>query len=290
MDDRGLGATAAYRRDVTRSLLADLDPADRPRERLIRLGPDALSDAELIALLLGSGRRGRGAVDLAQDLLDTHGGLPGLARALPDDLLGTLGIGSAKATRVVAALALARRFGTSTDRRDTVRTPADVVRIAGPLLPTGDDRLALVIGDRACRLVDALVLPVAAHRRPPPVRAVLGEVLRRGGVVVALAHRHDAGAGAGVGTRAGAGARVLAGSEAVAEAGVGTEARAAPIAPHPADLALGRALAAAGGLCGVRVLEHVVLDGDRWGCVVDPPVRASTGRARVSGEGGRMTA
>jgi DNA repair protein RadC len=245
---------------VTRSLLADLDPADRPRERLIRLGPDALSDAELIALLLGSGRRGRGAVDLAQDLLDAHGALPGLSRALPDDLVTLPGIGSAKATRVVAALALARRFGTSTDRRETVRTPADVVRIAGPLLPAGDDRLALVVGDRACRLVDTLVLPVPAHHRPPPVRDVLGEVLRRGGVVVALAHRHD---GAADGS---------------------------PIVPDPADHALGRALVAAGQLCGVRVLEHVVLDGDRWGCVVDPPVRASTARRRMSGEGGRMTA
>ena len=109
--------------DVTSVPIADLDPAQRPRERMLRLGADALSDVELVALLLGSGRRGSSALDTARDLLVAHGGLSGLARADAPALLHAPGVGPAKATRVVAALALARRFGTSTDRRDTVRTP-----------------------------------------------------------------------------------------------------------------------------------------------------------------------
>jgi DNA repair protein RadC len=289
------------------TLLADLDPADRPRERLLRLGPDALSDAELVALLLGSGRRGRGAVDLARDLLDAHGGLPGMSHALPDDLRDTPGVGAAKATRVVAALALARRFGTSTDRRETVRTPADVARIAGPLLGPDDHRIAVVIGDRACRLVDALVLPVGAHDRPPPVRPGLAEVLRRGGVTVALAHRHPVAAGTGAGPGGEgdpAGASVVAHGTTRALHGpedVTAEARdpgvvprpgrgpdeptgvGDPVSVHPADHALGRALDAAGALCGVRLLEHLVLHGDGWVRVTDPPARTAVGRRRTSG-------
>lgn len=214
------------------TMLADLDPAQRPRERMLRLGADALSDVELVALLLGSGRRGSSALDTARELLAAHGGLAGLARADSAALIATPGVGPAKATRVVAALALARRFGTSTDRRETVRTPADVARIAAPLLDgPADDRLVAVIGDRASRLLGAVVVPgAAAHARPFAVREVLAETLRRGGVTLALAHRHH---------------------------------EDDPL-PHPADRAATVVMADAAAHCGVRVLDHLVLTADTW--------------------------
>jgi DNA repair protein RadC len=238
VDNGSRARPAASVEEVNRTLLADLDPDQRPRERLLRHGPDALSDAELVALLLGSGRRGRGAVALAEDLLAAHGGLPGLSRTVPDDLTSTPGVGPAKSTRVVAALALARRFGTSTDRRDTLRTPADVARIAGPLLDRPDDpRLAVVVGDRAGRLLGAVALPAPlAHDDPPTAREVLAETLRRGGVTLALAHRH-------AGARAGG-----------PGADPGTED-----GPTHGDLALTRAVVDAAALCGVRLLDHLVL-------------------------------
>ncbi|GIG38097.1 UPF0758 protein [Cellulomonas pakistanensis] len=213
-------------------MLADLDPDQRPRERMLRLGADALSDVELVALLLGSGRRGASALDAARDLLVAHGGLAGLADAGPPALLRSPGVGPAKATRVVAALALARRFGTSTDRRATVRTPADVVRVAAPLL-TGpaDGRVVAVAGDRAARVLGAVVVPGAsAHAAPFAVREVLAETLRRGGVTLALAHRHDPG-----------------------------DAR-----PYPDDERAAAAVAEAAAHCGVRLLDSVVLAGDVW--------------------------
>ncbi len=235
---------------VNRTLLADLDPARRPRERLLRQGPDALSDAELVALLLGSGRRGRGAIDVARDLLQEHGGLPGLARAVPEALTSTPGVGPAKATRVVAALALARRFGTSTDRRDTLRTPADVARVAAPLLDRVDDRrVAVLVGDRAGRLLGTTVLPSPlAHDDPFSVREVLAETLRRGGVTLALAHRHTTGAPEDAGS------------------GAGTTAEQATA--H--DLAVSRAVAEAAGPCGVRLLDHLVLAGAAWTSAAPP--------------------
>ncbi|GIG25119.1 JAB domain-containing protein [Cellulomonas denverensis] len=173
------------------SLLADTDPWDRPRERMLRLGADALSDVELVALLLGSGRRGSGVLDCAQDLLATHGGLSGLADQDSVTLTAVPGVGPAKATRLVAALALARRFGTSTDRRQTVRGPDDIRRVAAPLLAgVRDDRVAVIAADRASRVLGTTVLAdVRAHDRPVPVRLVLAAALRHGAVTFALAHR-----------------------------------------------------------------------------------------------------
>src|SRR5687767_11926254 len=72
-------------------------PDDRPRERLAALGPECLADAELVALLLGSGRKGENALELAASLLAALGGLPGLAQAEPEDLTRQAGIGEARA-------------------------------------------------------------------------------------------------------------------------------------------------------------------------------------------------
>jgi DNA repair protein RadC len=228
-------------------MIADLEPDQRPRERMLRLGADALSDVELVALLLGSGRRGSGALETARELVAASGGLARLAHADAADLARTPGVGPAKATRVVAALALARRFGTSTDRRETVRTPADLARVAGPLLPgPADGRLVVVAGDRASRLLGAVVVPgAAAHATPFPVREVLAETLRRGGVTLALVHRHD-------------------------EAGPDED----PTGPatHALDRAATTAVADAAAHCGIRLLDHLVLTGDAWTSVADHPV------------------
>ena len=94
--------------------ICDLGPNDRPREKLLRHGPGALSDAEVVALLLNTGGRGVSAVELARRLLATVGNdLHGLARLEVGDLCRVAGIGRAKATRVVAALELGRRRSAS---------------------------------------------------------------------------------------------------------------------------------------------------------------------------------
>jgi DNA repair protein RadC len=89
--------------------VANLPAHERPRERLLRLGVGALSDCELLALVLRSGRRGEGAIELASSLLAWHGSLHALALARPEELAATSGVGPAKAAAVVAALQLAGR-------------------------------------------------------------------------------------------------------------------------------------------------------------------------------------
>ena len=93
--------------DAGRSLPLSAPPLhDRPRERLVSVGVGALSDAELVAIQLGSGSRAPSALTLAARLLTDFGGVDGLSRADVHELSRHPGVGPAKACRIVAAFAL----------------------------------------------------------------------------------------------------------------------------------------------------------------------------------------
>ena len=108
---------------------------DRPRERLYWIGPDALADAELLALQLGSGTRGRPAAEVARALLATYGSLGDLAGRDADELARVPGVGPAKAARLAAAFELTRRLRARTPaRRLTLSGPAEVYAAFAPLM------------------------------------------------------------------------------------------------------------------------------------------------------------
>ena len=90
--------------------IADLHESDRPRERLATLGPQALSNAELLAILLRVGVTGENAVQVGQRLLSKFNGLNGLHRAPFKDLVDQHGLGEAKASQIKAAIELGRRL------------------------------------------------------------------------------------------------------------------------------------------------------------------------------------
>ena len=120
----------------TGRVLRELPAAERPRERLELRGPAGLTSAELVALLWGSGSRGRSAVDLAEDAIARFEGLTGLARASGLELEALPGVGAAKAAQLVAAFELGRRLLADwPTARWTVRSPRDVA-----------DRLILQMG------------------------------------------------------------------------------------------------------------------------------------------------
>jgi DNA repair protein RadC len=119
------------------ALIRETPVADRPRERLLRLGGAALTSTELVAILLATGCRGRSAVDLAAGLLAGAGGgaLADLARRPVAELARLPGIGAAKAARVTAALELGRRLQEEQrGERPRIRSPADVYRWFAPRL------------------------------------------------------------------------------------------------------------------------------------------------------------
>ncbi len=177
--------------------IADLPAADRPRERLLSRGAEALSDRELLALLLGSGAEGCDAVELAGHLITRHGGLYELSRADAQELAAGLpGIGPAKAARVAAAFQLARRAApASRGTRQRIRGSADLAAVAAPLL-TGlrHERVVVVICDSAGVVLRTATLTEGViDRSLLPVRDVLALVLAAGGTAFGVAHNHPTG-------------------------------------------------------------------------------------------------
>jgi DNA repair protein RadC len=112
--------------------IRDWPEDERPREKLLMRGAQALSDAELLALFFGSGRRGQTAVDLGRELLVQHGSLKQLMELGPQALIAQRGLGAAKASRLCAALELGRRYlATELSRPDALTNPtacADYLR------------------------------------------------------------------------------------------------------------------------------------------------------------------
>jgi DNA repair protein RadC len=114
----------------------DLPISERPRERLQKLGVEALSAQEILAVILGRGVSGESVMVTAQRLLSRFGSLKGLAGASVEELSQVRGIGLAKAAQLKAAFELASRVEGHTQAEDKqiVKTPEDVVNLVGSRL------------------------------------------------------------------------------------------------------------------------------------------------------------
>ncbi|HHQ48804.1 MAG TPA: DNA repair protein RadC [Acidobacteria bacterium] len=213
--------------------IRDLEPSQRPRERLLENGARVLSDAELLAVLLRTGRRGTGAVAMAHDVLEASGGLAGLARLEPAALADRPGWGPAKAATVTAAVELARRLAAAEVRRDR---RLDRPEVAGPFL-------AAHLRDRRREVFGLLSLDgrhglIRLHelawgtRRSAPVDS--GELFRLalldGAAGLLLFHNHPSGV----------------------------------LDPSADDLELTRRLVEGGRVVGVDVLDHLIVAGPKW--------------------------
>ncbi|MGE0442910.1 MAG: DNA repair protein RadC [Gemmatimonadales bacterium] len=209
-------------------------PAERPRERLLRHGPAALTTVELLAIVLGTGRRGRGVLEVA-DAVDgaAAGSLRRLARLPIGELRRLAGVGRVKAVQIVAALELGRRLAREErPARARIRSPEDVVRLLG-------DRLADL------EVEEFHVIALSAQRE------VIREVLVSRGVLTgALVHPRE----------------VF--RPAIAEAAAGIivvhNHPSGDPTPSPEDRAVTGQLTGAGALLGIPVLDHVIVAGDRW--------------------------
>lgn len=108
--------------------MKDLPAAMRPREKLLSLGPASLADAELLALLLRTGLRGQGVLQMAESLLQQLGGLSGLLTSSGRQLQGIKGLGPAKRAELLAVMELARRGLTAGLREEPVFTTPQRVK------------------------------------------------------------------------------------------------------------------------------------------------------------------
>jgi DNA repair protein RadC len=212
--------------------ISDWPEGERPRERLLALGPEALSDAELLAIYLRVGVRGKSAVDLARELLQRFDGrLGALVEASLDELASVSGIGMAKAAQLKASFELARRaLHQEMQVRDSFTSPGrvrDWLRLKLGQRPQ-EVFMALWL-DAQNRLIkaDELFTGTLTTTSVYP-REVVKAALANNAAAVILAHNHPSG---------------------VAE-------------PSSADELLTRSLKSALALVDVRVLDHFIVAGN----------------------------
>ncbi len=173
-----------------------LPRSERPRERLYRKGPSALADRELIAILLGSGSKGKSALTLASDLLVNLGNLRALALSDPTVLLGQVGVGPGKAARLFAAVELGRRVVSYRNgERFTIRGPEDVATLLMDEMRSLDrEEFRVLLLDAKNRVIDAVTVSVGTltasliHPREGLKTAII-----RSAASVILVHNHPTG-------------------------------------------------------------------------------------------------
>ena len=112
--------------------IREMPQDDRPREKLLAKGANALTDAELIAILLRTGLPGANAVEVAARLLKRYQSLNGLSRCTVDEIADEPGIGPAKALQLVAAFGLGQRLARETLAREKIDSPELVCALLGP--------------------------------------------------------------------------------------------------------------------------------------------------------------
>jgi DNA repair protein RadC len=170
--------------------------SERPRERLYYNGADALADAELLALQLGSGRRGHSAVDVARVLRAAYGSLAGVAARELAELARLPGVGRAKAARLVSAFELTRRLRARTPGvRTSLGSPAEVHAAFGPLmedLPREVFRVALLDAQNGL-LRDVIVSEGTLSASLVHPREVFKPAILEPAVSLILLHNHPSG-------------------------------------------------------------------------------------------------
>jgi DNA repair protein RadC len=213
--------------------MREMETSQRPRERLLASGPAVLSDAELIAVLLRSGRRGHGVVDEAHQLLHDAGGLIHVARMDVSELTRRRGLGPAKAATLVAAIELGQRV-----LRDRLRDGRrlDTPDAAGEFLATRLARerrevFGLLSLDGRHRVIRVHEVTLGTRTQAPVDPA---EVFRRAllddAAALVVFHNHPSG----------------------------------ELEPSRDDLGLTRRLVDGGSVLGVAVHDHLIVAGARW--------------------------
>ncbi len=212
---------------MTDYMIRELPEGERPRERLLQHGGSSLSDSELLAVLLRTGRVGVSALQMAMDVLRENGGLAGLLTATPHSLRRS-GLGAAKAAALLAAVEVGRRLAREQllDHEPLTR-PVDVARYLAIRYQTCDQEVmgALFLDARNRLLGEREMFRGTISRISVEPREILRECLQRGAAAIYLFHTHPSG----------------------------------DPSPSAEDLLFTRRMVEAAEIVGLRLADHVVL-------------------------------
>ena len=198
---------------------------------MLRLGPGALSDVEILALVLGTGRTGQNVIASAQIVLERAGGFAGLLALSPDQLQRFPGVGPATAGRLTAAAEMWRRSSESPIAGKLQDSLAIARSVLPQLMYRSDERFLVVVADRGLRLREVVMLRQGSeHRVEIEIHDVLTVVLARGGAAFAVAHNHPGGS----------------------------------LQPSKADAAITTQLRVAADTVKLRFLDHIIVAGSEW--------------------------
>jgi len=216
---------SAYHRKIK-----DWPKSERPRERLLDHGPARLSDAELLALLIGSGAGGATAVDIAKTLLSEHGSLWGLASKNIQEYSRMKGIGPARASKIAAAFEIGRRAAAAGEPQGAkIRGPEDIARLfSSRYRDLKREVFTVVLLDGANRIIrDESVSQGVLNASVVAPREVFKPAVDHGAAGVILVHNHPS----------------------------------RETAPSGEDRGVTGQLVRAGEIMGIPVLDHVILAG-----------------------------
>jgi DNA repair protein RadC len=209
------------------STMRELAPAERPRERLLSQGANALKTSELIAILLRTGTSGRPVLDLAEFLLAHFGSLEALSRAPIGELVKIKGVGEAKAIELKAAFALAARLARSEAEARAIESADDIARLLGEemrLLDYESVRVVSLNTRHRVLAIDEISRGTLNESLLHPREAFRGAVAR-GAHAIVLVHNHPSG----------------------------------HPKPSDADLRVTRGMKDAGALLQIELIDHVIL-------------------------------
>ena len=213
--------------------ISDLHESDRPRERLAALGPQALTNAELLAILLRVGVQGENAVEVGQRLLKKFSGLGGLHRAPFKELMDQHGMGEAKASQIKAAIELGRRLTLeSPEEKPAINSPADAAALVQyDMSALEQEHLRVMLLDRRNRVLEVVeVYKGSVNSSQVRVGELFKDAIRANASAVIVVHNHPSG----------------------------------DPTPSPDDVAVTRAIVQAGKLLDIDVLDHLVIGQGKW--------------------------
>ncbi len=207
----------------------DLPIGERPRERLLKLGSEALSAQEILVVILGRGTKGESVMMTSQKLLSRFGNLKGVANASVEELIQTSGIGPAKATQIKAALELGRRLEADAGEkpRPILRSPEDVAaEVRSQLKGKKKEHFLVLCVDARNRLINRRLVSMGSlDTSIVHPREVFKEAVSSCAASVIFAHNHPSG----------------------------------DPEPSKEDIELTKRLARAGEIVGIDVLDHIVV-------------------------------